>query len=66
VHKQRPNGSLVELARFNLENFDLKDKGVAALFGVVLARLAVARSYLELMGMQLNIEYRATKPPIRH
>lgn len=66
MHKQRPNGSLVELARFNLENFDLKDKGVAALFGVVLARLAVARSYLELMGMQLNIEYRATKPPIRH
>jgi hypothetical protein len=36
---QRDNGSVVELVRFNLQSFELEDQGVAALFGVELARL---------------------------
>lgn len=42
---QRTNGSVVELVRFNLESFDLADQGVAALFGLELARLVVDTSY---------------------
>ena len=49
---QRPNGSVVELVQFNLESFELEDQGVAALFGLELARLVVDTSYAELMVMQ--------------
>ena len=41
---QRDNGSVVELLRFNLERFELEEAGVAALFGLELARLVVGTS----------------------
>ena len=31
---QRPNGSVVELVRFNLESFEVDDEGLAALFSL--------------------------------
>jgi hypothetical protein len=37
----RDNGSVVELVRFNLESFELKDQGVVALCGLKLCRIAV-------------------------
>lgn len=62
---QRDNGSVVELARFTLPSFELEDEGVAALFGVELARLVVDTSYPELVGMQRDIEQRGNKQPYR-
>jgi len=62
---QRDNGSVVELVRFNLQSFELHDEGVAALFGLELARLVVNTSYPELMGMQRDVERRTNKPPHR-
>ena len=62
---QRDNGSVVELVRFNLESFELDDQGVAALFGLELARLVVDTSYPELMALQRDVEYRTTKTPHR-
>ena len=59
---QRSNGSVVELMRFNLGSFELEDQGVAALFGLELARLVVDMSYLELEAMQRNIMRRTTDP----
>jgi len=59
---QRTNGSVVELVRFNLESFDLADQGVAALFGLELARLVVDTSQLELSAMQRNVEPRTKRP----
>jgi hypothetical protein len=41
VLRQRPNGSVVELTRLTLDDFELEDDGVAALFGLELARLVV-------------------------
>ena len=40
---QRSNGSLVELTRLAIDDFELKDDGVAELFGLELARLVVDR-----------------------
>ena len=51
---QRPNHSVVELVRFNLERFELEDQGVAALFGLELARLVVDTSYTDLVAMRRN------------
>ena len=59
---QRDNGSVVELVRFNLESFDLADQGVAALFGLELARLVVDTSYAELMAKRRDVERRCAKP----
>ena len=59
---QRSNGSVVELMRFNLGSFELENQGVAALFGLELARLVVDMSYLELEAMQRNIMRRTTDP----
>ncbi len=41
VLRQRPNGSVVELARLSLNDFELEDDGVAELFGLELARIVV-------------------------
>jgi len=41
VLRQRPNGSVVELTRFTLDCFKLEDDGVAAWFGLELARMVV-------------------------
>ena len=49
---QRRNHSVVELVRFNLESFELEDQGVAALFGLELARLVVDTNYRELLEMR--------------
>ena len=49
---KRPNISVVELMRLNLESFELEDQGLAALFGLELARLVVDTSHLELAAMQ--------------
>ena len=49
---QRPNHSVVELVRFNLESFELEDQGVAALFRLELARLVVDTNYRELLEMR--------------
>ena len=49
---QRPNGSVVELVRFNLEKFELEDQGATALFGLELARLVVDTSYADLSRMR--------------
>jgi hypothetical protein len=38
----------LELVRFGLDSFDLEDQGVAALFGLELARLVVDTSSAEL------------------
>jgi hypothetical protein len=59
---QRTNGSVVELVRFNLESFELEDQGVAALFGLELARLVVDTSYTELLAKQRDIVRRTNKP----
>jgi hypothetical protein len=59
---QRTNGSVVELVRFNLESFELEDQGVAALFGLELARLVVDTSYTELLAKQRYIVRRTNKP----
>ena len=53
---QRGNRSVVELVRFNLESFDLADQGVAALFGLELARLVADTSYAELLAKQRVVE----------
>jgi len=53
---QRDNGSVVELVRFNLESFELADQGVAALFGLELARMVVDTSHTELVGVQRDVE----------
>ena len=39
VLHQRPDNSVVELARLSLDDFALEDDGVAELFGLELARL---------------------------
>ena len=62
---QRPNHSVVELVRFNLESFELEDQGVAALFGLELARLVVDTSYTDLVTMQRNSERRTSQPRYR-
>ena len=62
---QRPNHSVVELVRFNLEIFELDNQGVAALFGMELARLVVDTSYTELVTIQRNSERRTSQPPSR-
>jgi len=62
---QRNNGSVVELVRFNLESFELEDQGVAALFGLELARLVVDTSSRELLAKQRDVERRTNKPPFR-
>ena len=62
---QRTNGSVVELVRFNLESFELDDQGVAALFGLEIARLVVDTSQLELAAMQRDVERRTVKPAQR-
>jgi hypothetical protein len=59
---QRDNGSVVELVRFNLESFELDDQGVAALFGLEIARLAVDTSHHELMIKRRDVEQRTTSP----
>lgn len=41
VLRQRPNGSVVELVRLTLNDFELEDDGVAELFGLELARMVV-------------------------
>jgi hypothetical protein len=41
VLRQRTNGSVVELTRFTLTSFELDDDGVAAWFGLELARIVV-------------------------
>jgi len=48
----------VELVRLNLESFELEDEGVAALFGLELARLVVDTSYVELAAKQRDVERR--------
>jgi hypothetical protein len=55
----------VELVRFNLESFELDDQGVAALFGLEVARLVVDTSYHELIAEQRKIEGRSMKPSHR-
>ena len=62
---QRTNGSVVELARFTLDSFDVADQDPAALFGVELARLVVDTSYSELVAMQRVIDRQTNKPPHR-
>ena len=62
---QRANGSVVELVRFNLESFELDDQGVAALFGLELARLVVDTSHAELLAKQQQGEQRTAKPSHR-
>jgi len=62
---QRANASVVELVRFTLGSFDLADKGVAALFGLKLARLVVDTAYPELVTMQRDVERRHDRPPHR-
>jgi hypothetical protein len=62
---QRLNGSVVELIRFNLESFELGDQGVAALFGLELARLVVDASQLELAAMQRDVDRRNNPPKLR-
>lgn len=62
---QRTNGSVVELMRFNLESFDLADHGVAALFGLELARLVVDTAQRELAAMHRDVERRTDRPPHR-
>ena len=62
---QRTNGSVVELVRFNLESFDLADQGVAALFGLELARWVVDTSYTELLAKQRDVERRTNRTPYR-
>lgn len=62
---QRDNGSVVELVRFNLESFELADQGVAALFGLELARLVVDTSRAELLAKQQQAEQRTAKPSHR-
>jgi hypothetical protein len=41
VLRQRPNGSLVELTRLALDDFELEDDGMAALFALEIARMVV-------------------------
>ena len=53
---QRPNGSGVELVRFNLESLELEEQCIAALFGLELARLVVDTSYPELAANQRDVE----------
>ena len=47
---QRDNGSVIELVRFALHSFELDHEGVAALFGLELARLVRDTLDCELMG----------------
>jgi hypothetical protein len=49
---QRPNHSVVELVRFNLESFELEDQWIAVLFGLELARLVVDTNYSDLRAAQ--------------
>jgi len=56
---------VVELVRFNLESFEVEDQGVAALFGLELARLVVDTSYPELSAMRREVARPTTKPPQR-
>jgi hypothetical protein len=46
VLRQGPNGSVVELTRLTLDDFELEDDGVAALFGLELARIVVDECYV--------------------
>jgi hypothetical protein len=62
---QCDNGSLVELVRFTLHTFELDDDGVAALFGLELARLLVDTCSSELMRKRQDIERRSTTPSHR-
>lgn len=62
---QRGNGSVVELARFTLRSFDVREQDVAAWFGVELARLVVDSCYPKLIGKQQDVEQRTKKPPHR-
>jgi hypothetical protein len=41
VLRQRSNGSVVELTRLTLDDFELESDGVAELFGLELARMVV-------------------------
>jgi len=51
--------------RFKLESFELEGQGVAALFGLELARLVVDTSYPELSVMRGDVERPTIKPPHR-
>ncbi len=55
---QRDDGSVVELVRFTLYTFELDDDGVAALFGLELARLVVDTCSPELMRKRQDVERR--------
>ena len=58
---QRPDNSVVELARFNLVRFELDGAGASSLFGLELARLVVDTSYPELIAKQSEIERQTMK-----
>ena len=58
---QRANGSLVELVRFALDSCELDEEGVAALFGLELARLVVDTCYAELVCERRHFE----QPPVK-
>ncbi len=49
VSYQRPDNSVVDLTKLNLDNVDLADREVAELFGLELARLIVDTCYPELL-----------------
>ena len=46
---QRPNNSVVELTKLDVNNFELENREVAELIGLELARLIVDTCYLDLM-----------------
>ena len=52
----------MELVRFALDSFELDEEGVAALFGLELARLVVDTSYAELVSKRRPIEQLPVKP----
>jgi hypothetical protein len=53
---QRPNNSVVELTKLNVENFELENREVAELIGLELARLIVDTCYPELLREREEIE----------
>ena len=62
---QRPDSSVVELARFTLNFFKFDDRGVAELFGIETARLVVDISSPALVTGQRIIERETPKSPYR-
>lgn len=60
---QRPDSSVVELARFTLDFFKFDNRGVAELFALETARLVVDTSYPELVAGQRYTERETPKSP---